>query len=124
VAAQARGLLRFLDPADEGFFSALAAVLGPLPLSDATALVARGAVVDEASGAPVRWRPAPMVLPVSPALRARVEGPAYDARVEETAAAFRLRVVTGAEPKAEERAAAATAVAAVSSGGAGSGTAA
>ena len=89
-AAQARGILRFLDPEAEARFVAMKQALGARPLLDATRLVAEGKLVDRRTGAPFRWKPARMVIPFSPALRAAVEGEAYDRRVEEAVASLSL----------------------------------
>lgn len=90
TAAQARGMLRFLDPADEALFMAMKAALGARSLLDATRLIAAGAIVDERTGAAVPWKPAQMVVPLSAALRDRVQGPDYDRRVEEAVAGMKL----------------------------------
>jgi acetoin utilization deacetylase AcuC-like enzyme len=92
-AAQARGTLRFLDPRDEATFVALKEALGARTLLEATRLVTEGAVVDEATGQRFAWKPARMVIPISPRMRDAVEGPGYDRRVEEAAARIRLRLV-------------------------------
>ena len=93
VAAQARGLLELLDPADEAMFAALAGVIGSYPLATSAAMLAAGRVVHEDTGEPVKWKPARMVLPVSDALRARVRGPDFDRRVEEAARSIHLTVL-------------------------------
>lgn len=90
VAAQARRLLRFLDPADEAFFLALSGATAGLSLFEASKAIAAGAVTDE-SGAPVYWRPSRMVLATGPVLAARLDSPAYARAVEETARTLELR---------------------------------
>ena len=92
TAAQARGVLRFLDPRDEGRFVAIKEAVGARTLLETTHLVAAGALVDEATGEPVAWRPARMVVPLSSALHAAVGSPDYDAQVEEAARSLKLRV--------------------------------
>ncbi len=83
TARQGRKVLRFLAPADEGQFRALEAALLRLPLAEATGAVDQGRVRDGGSGgAPFRWRPMPMVLPVSDRLKAQLA-----AAERETAAA-------------------------------------
>ena len=59
-----------------------------------------GKLIDEATGEGVGWTPARMVVPLSPALREHVDGPEYDARVEEAARALKLRVVADPAPAA------------------------
>ncbi len=91
VAAQARGLLRFLDPEDEAFFVALGEVTKPLPLDRATQLVADGGIVDEATNEPVRWRPARMYFAVSEAMKTAMAAPAFERTVREKVARLRFR---------------------------------
>lgn len=93
VASQARGLLEFLDPADEAMFAALCVVLGGFPLAVSAALLEEDRVVDDVTGKPVHWHPARMVLPVSEAMR-RARGKAeLDRRVEDAARRIALRLV-------------------------------
>ena len=49
-----------------------------LTLADADRAVSDGRVVDAATGESVRWRPAPMVVPVSGRLQALVQGASYE----------------------------------------------
>lgn len=100
TAAQARGMLRFLDPRDEARFVALKEALSGRALLESTHLVEAGKLIDEATGEGVGWTPARMVVPLSPALREHVDGPEYDARVEEAARALKLRVVADPAPAA------------------------
>ncbi len=89
VAAQAHGLLAFLDPADEAAFNALGEALAGLPLAQATRAVHHGEVVDLATGEPVRWNAASMVLPVSAELRAQLDSDEYDAAALEAGRGIR-----------------------------------
>jgi hypothetical protein len=93
VAAQARGLLEFLDPADEAMFAALAGVIGSYSLATSAAMLAAGRVVREDTGERVSWKPSRMVLPVSDALKKHVRGPDFDRRVEEAARSIHLTVL-------------------------------
>jgi acetoin utilization deacetylase AcuC-like enzyme len=95
TVVQSRRSLRFLDPEVEGRFRALERTLGRLPLVEATRAVESGRVVEAATGRPFSWQPAAMVIPVSPALRRRLEGEAYEAAAAREAAAHDLRVVEG-----------------------------
>lgn len=97
VASQARGMLRFVDPEREAFFSNLSSVLGPLRLDEASRLLARGGVIDGTTKQPVSWTPALMVLPVSDALKDMMDAPEYTHRVEEAARQSRL-VLAGVAP--------------------------
>jgi acetoin utilization deacetylase AcuC-like enzyme len=83
LAAQSRRFLRFLEPEDEARFRAFRAALDPLPLLEATRAVEAGRVVDPATGQPVPWHPAPMLIPVSPRLEQQVAGEDYERRVRE-----------------------------------------
>jgi acetoin utilization deacetylase AcuC-like enzyme len=85
TAAQARGLLRFLEPEAEALFSAIKEALGARTLLDASHAMAQRALVDATTGEPVAWKPSRMVLPLTPALLEKVQGPAFDARVEASA---------------------------------------
>jgi acetoin utilization deacetylase AcuC-like enzyme len=100
LAAQARKLVRFLQPEHEALLRDVAAALAPLPLAAATARVAAGVVVDADTGRPLAWPAMPMVLPVSAALAARVSGEAYEQAV---AAAGRRRFVVREPPPAPRR---------------------
>ena len=95
LASQGKRWLRFVDPAEEGRFRALQAALRGVPLAEATHAVA-GEQVMEADGAPFVWRPAPMVLPLSAALRERVGGEEYEDRAAAAAASHRPALRGGA----------------------------
>ncbi len=93
MAAIGQHHLRFLDPEDQARFEALRDALAGLSLAAADRAVAEGRVADAATGQPVRWTPAPMVLPVSARLRALVTGPAYEAARARARAARRFAPV-------------------------------
>ncbi|HVF61836.1 MAG TPA: hypothetical protein VNJ70_18670 [Thermoanaerobaculia bacterium] len=95
LASQGKRWLRFVDPAEEGRFRALQEALHGVPLAEATHAVESGRVV-EADGAPFVWRPAPMVLPLSAALRERVGGEEYEDRAAAAAARHRPALRGGA----------------------------
>ena len=67
VAAYGSSHMRFLNPETQDRFDALLAFFSEqkIPFANATQAVADERVFDEASGEAVRWRPEPMVLPVS-----------------------------------------------------------
>ncbi len=92
VAAQSRSLVRFLDPVDEARFRAIRRALEGRPLAEATRLVEEGRVVDAATGEPVRWEGAAMVLPVSDRLRDVVFSDDYEERVREAERRFSHRL--------------------------------
>ena len=91
VARHGRKSMRFLDPADEGRYTALQPALQPLSLAAAAAAVDEGRVME--GGETFSWKPTPMVFPVSDRMRALVEGEEYERKMTEEAARhdFRLR---------------------------------
>ena len=95
TAVQSRRSLRFLDPEVEGRFRALERALGHLPLVEAANAVEAGKVIDVRTGEPFTWAPGPMVIPVSPALRRKLEGEAYESIAAREAAAHELAVKEG-----------------------------
>ncbi len=106
TAAHGRKVMRFLRPGDEGRFRALRRALEGLDLARATRAVDEGKVVELVNGggagvagseagraeSPVTWEPAPMVLPVSDRLKARLETPEYEAEVAAAAERYRYRL--------------------------------
>jgi len=85
---------RFIDPAQQARLEAMRRALASLRLVEATQAVEAGRVIDAATGAVVRWEPAPMVIPVSSRLRDLVEGPAYEEALEKALEklSYRLRL--------------------------------
>jgi len=96
VAAQSRRFVRFLHPEDEARFRALEELLGDFPLAVASKMVVEGKVLDE-HGKPISWEGAPMVLPASEALQARVSGPEYDEKVREARVNYRFHLAPDRE---------------------------
>jgi acetoin utilization deacetylase AcuC-like enzyme len=92
IAMQSRRLVRPLQPEAEARLRALAAALGGVPLSEATAAVEGGLVVDVGTGEPAEWEPVATVLPVSQRLLARVSGPDYETAVADEGARFAYRL--------------------------------
>lgn len=93
TAAQARGALRFLDPRSEALFVAIKEAVGARTLAEATRLVAAGKLRYSETGEVFAWKPARMVIPISAALKAAVEGPEYDHAVESAAREVSLELV-------------------------------
>ncbi len=96
VAARWHGRMRFLDPAVEGRFQALRALLDGHRLDEASAAVEHGRVVDLSAGAGggggPSYRPAPLVLAASAALERRFdEGWARAVEEARSSARFELR---------------------------------
>jgi len=92
VAAQARGLLRFVDPVDHARFEALHEILGSRRLAEATRLVEDERIYDRVSGDTIRWKPALMVLPQSPELVAQLESADFAHAIEQAARGLQLAV--------------------------------
>ena len=80
IAAYGSGYLTFLDPEARARFEALRELFAQTPLPVATRAVAEGRVIDTETGEVVKWRPSPMVLPVSEKLDQRVKQEATQAR--------------------------------------------
>ena len=95
IAAVGHKHMRFLDPAAQARFEALAEALAGVPLAEAERALAEGRVVDAATGAVVAWEPAPMMIPVSERLKEMLRGPAYEAAVREARERLDLRVTGG-----------------------------
>jgi hypothetical protein len=82
-----------VEPEPQARFDALCDALMPLDLAAAGRALEAGRVRDlTAGGAAVAWQAAPMVLPVSGALRARLESPEYAAAYARARAAQTLRL--------------------------------
>ena len=77
VAAQAKGLLTFLDPEAEARFHLMQSALEGCSLAEATRVVHSDHIVDAHTGEPYRWHPSPMVFPVSRGLKEHINGSAY-----------------------------------------------
>ncbi len=93
LAVQAHGPLRFAEPLAEARYRALVATLRSLPLGAASRAVDAGRIRDLATGEPLRWERAPMVLPVTDALKARLSGEAFRSEVERLSATLRYELV-------------------------------
>lgn len=93
TAALGQHRLRFLEPEDQARFEALREAVAGMSLADADRAIADGLVVDAETGEPVRWRPAPMVVPVSGRLKALVGGPSYEQALEAARGGLRLATV-------------------------------
>jgi hypothetical protein len=71
-----------------------------LPLHQASRHVEAGQLRDAETGAAVVWEAAPMVLPVSEALKQRVFGPEYEERVAREREGLRFTLAASARPGA------------------------
>ncbi len=92
TASQSRKHLRFIHPENEALIQAVQKALAGLSLSAASHALAEGRLVDAGTGERFIWRPMPMVIPVSEALRERLDESAYQKKVEEAARGYGFRL--------------------------------
>lgn len=92
TAALGQHRLRFLEPEDQARFEAVRDAVAGTSLADAERMIAQGEVVDDTTGEPIRWRPAPMVVPVSGRLKALITGPSYERALELARGRVRVRL--------------------------------
>jgi len=92
TAALGQHRLRFLEPEDQARFEAVRDAVAGLSLANADRAVGDGRIVDAATGVPVTWRPAPMVVPVSGRLQALVRGPSYERALELARGALHVKL--------------------------------
>ncbi len=92
TAAVGQHRLRFLEPEDQARFEGFRDAVAGLSLADADRAIGDGRLVDAATGEPVRWRPAAMVVPVSDRLKGLVRGPSYERALELARGALRVRL--------------------------------
>ena len=78
LGSKGRKFLRFVDPEVEGRLRAIERAVGHLDLAEATNAVAKGRVLDRATGEPVQWQPASMVVPTTKRLQDRVHSDEYE----------------------------------------------
>src|ERR1043166_7411320 len=93
TAALGQHRLRFLEPEDQAWFEALRDAVAGMSLADAERAIGEARVVDEATGAPACWRPAPMVVPATARLEVLVKGPSYERALALARGATHLRLV-------------------------------
>ncbi len=94
MAAVGQHRMRFLEPEDQARFETVRDAVAGLSFAAADRAIDGGRVVDATTGEPMRWSPAPMVVPVSGRLQALVRGPSYERALEVARSAFRVRLVT------------------------------
>ncbi len=94
MAAVGQHRMRFLEPEDQARFETVGDAVAGLSFAAADRAIDRGRVVDATTGEPMRWSPAPMVVPVSGRLQALVRGPSYERALAVARSAFRVRLVT------------------------------
>jgi hypothetical protein len=98
TASQSRKHLRFIHPENEALVQALQKALAGMTLSAASNAIAEGRLVNASTGERFAWRPMPMVIPVSEALRERLNESEYQKKVGEAAASYDFRL----SPPSEE----------------------
>ncbi len=96
TASQSRKHLRFIHPEHEALVQALQKALAGLPLSAASNAIAEGRLVNASTGERFVWRPMPMVIPVSEALRENLNESEYQKKVEEAAGSYDFRLAPSA----------------------------
>ncbi|MBP9143346.1 MAG: histone deacetylase [Thermoanaerobaculia bacterium] len=106
AVAQARSQMSFLDPRAEGLFRSFRKALQPLALGEATRAASDGRLRNAETGVPVRWIPTPMILPVTAALRQRLDSSEYERAAADSELELRLEELSAAGPPASGRAAA------------------
>jgi acetoin utilization deacetylase AcuC-like enzyme len=99
VAVQSRRLVRFVEPRHEARMRAFLEALEGLPLHQASVHVEAGHLRNALTGAAAGWEAAPMVLPASEALKARVFGPEYEAQVAQEREGLRFTLAASARPR-------------------------
>jgi hypothetical protein len=83
---------RFISPAREGRFEAIARDLGALPVAEASAALEEGRVEEEGAGS-AAWEPGEMVSPLTRGMRGYLDSPDYARAVEAVRERTRFRVV-------------------------------
>ena len=83
---------RYLDPAAEGRFQAIARDLSGVPLALASDAIREGCLVDRSTGVPMEWPVAEQVMAVRGALRRFLRSASYREARDRTLAALRVVV--------------------------------
>ena len=83
---------RYLDPAAEGRFQAIARDLAGVPLALASDAIREGCLVDRSTGVPMEWPVAEQVMAVRGALRRYLRSPSYREARDRALAAIRVVV--------------------------------
>lgn len=93
TATQSRKHLRLIHPEHEALVRELQKALAGLSLSAASTAVAEGRVIHATTGEGFVWRPMPMVIPVSEALREHLNEAEYQRKVGEAAGSYDFRLM-------------------------------
>ena len=92
LARLARPLGRFVAPADEARFLAIAKAVKGMELQEASAAVSAGRVRDAATGETITWQPRPMIIPVRAALQEELRSDPYRSAVTEAGSGLEFRL--------------------------------
>jgi acetoin utilization deacetylase AcuC-like enzyme len=92
TASQSRKHLRFIHPENEALVQAVQKALAGLSLSAASNAIAERRLIDASTEERFVWRPMPMVIPASEALRERLNESEYQKQVDEAAASYDFRL--------------------------------
>ncbi|MCA9565882.1 MAG: hypothetical protein KC561_20435, partial [Myxococcales bacterium] len=92
VAAQAKGMMQFLEPSDEARFLNIESALQGYTLAEATRIVHSGNLRDLNTAENVTWAATPMVTPASRRLKDHLSSHEYQETVRRLAATHRFEV--------------------------------
>ena len=92
LAAKGAKYLRFVRADEQAWFEAVDELVRELPLAQASQGIDDGTLVVDEAGAPVTWRPLYMAVPLSAALRERLESAEYEAEVARLRGRYDFRV--------------------------------
>jgi hypothetical protein len=95
LAFLAQPMGTFAEPDVQARMLALRHAVRNLRLNEAAQAVAEGRVIDEQTGRPVRWVPAPMIIPVSGPLKAYFGSREFEKKVAETRQGLQFRLTPG-----------------------------
>lgn len=95
LATLAHPLAVFADPVHQARLLALRHAVRGLRLNEAAQAVTGGLVIDEITGQPVRWVPAPMVIPVATDLIEYFSSAEFESKVGKARKDFRFRLTPG-----------------------------
>jgi len=95
LARMAQPMASFADPIHQARLAAMLHAVRNLRLNEAAGAVEKGLVVDDATGDPVLWVPAPMIIPVALSLKDYYGSMEYESRVAEARREFHFRLTPG-----------------------------
>jgi len=95
LARMAQPMASFADPIHQARLAAMLHAVRNLRLNEAAGAVEKGLVVDDTTGDPVLWVPAPMIIPVALSLKDYYGSMEYESRVAEARREFHFRLTPG-----------------------------